>query len=162
MKPPRIDAVTALEPGVLEIRWTTGETLIAHVDDWIDRFALLGPLRDPAVFSQVQVGWNGHSVVWPSEIDLGADQLYERCKEEAELPTPQLFDDWMKRNQLSLQTAADALGLSRRAVAYYRNGARPIPRQTWLACLGWEATRPKAKTLPRRLPTAREYAAAHA
>ena len=32
----------------------------------------------------------------------------------------------------------------------------------WLACLGWEATCPKAKTLPRALPTAREYALAHA
>mgnify|MGYP005844492251 CR=1 FL=1 len=162
MKPPRIDAVTALEPGALKIRWTTGETLVAHIDDWIEHFKLLAPLRDPVVFAQVRVGWYGHSVEWPSEIDLGADQLYERCREEAGLPTPQLFDDWMKRNQLSLQTAADALGLSRRAVAYYRNGAKPLPRQTWLACLGWEATRPKTKTLPRALPTAREYAAAHA
>jgi hypothetical protein len=53
-----------------------------------------------------------------------------------------MFDTWMHRNGLSLNTAADALGI-------------------WLACLGWEATRPKAKTLPRALPTAREYALAH-
>jgi hypothetical protein len=39
---------------------------------------------------------------------------------------------------------------------------KPIPRAIWLACLGWEATRPKPKTLPRGLPTAREYALAHA
>ena len=162
MKPPRIDEVAASEPGVLVIRWTTGETLTAHVDDWIERFELLAPLRNAEVFSQVRVGWYGHSVEWPGEIDLGADQLYERCREEAGLPTPQLFDDWMKRNQFSLQTAGDALGLSRRTVAYYRNGAKPIPRQTWLACLGWEVSRPTPKTLPRRLPSASEYAAAHA
>lgn len=162
MKPPRIDEVTVLEPGVLEIRWTTGETLVAHVGDWIERFELLAPLRDAVTFSQVRVGWYGHSVEWPGDIDLGADQLYERCKEEAGLPTPQLFDDWMKRNQLSLNTAAESLGLSRRTVAYYRTGAKPIPRAIWFACLGWEVTCPQKQTLPRALPTAREYAALHA
>lgn len=162
MKPPRIDAVTVPALGVLEIHWSTGETLTAHIDDWIERFELLAPLRDADLFAQARVGWYGHSVEWTEEIDLGADQLYERCKEDAGLPTPRMFDDWMRRNQLSLQTAADALGLSRRAVAYYRNGAKPIPRQTWLACLGWEVSRPTANTLPRALPSAREYAASHA
>jgi hypothetical protein len=46
MKPPRIDAVTVLAPGVLEIHWTTGETLAAHINDWIERFELLAPLQD--------------------------------------------------------------------------------------------------------------------
>jgi len=44
-------------------------------------------LRDPVVFSRVRVGEWGHSLVWDGEIDLGADRLYERCKELAvELP----------------------------------------------------------------------------
>ena len=162
MKPPRIDEVSALEPGVLKICWSTGEKLLAHIGDWIERFEVLAPLSDASIFSQVRVGWYGHSVEWPGEIDLGADQLYERCKEEAEQPTAKLFDEWMARNELSLHTAAEALGLSRRTVAYYRTGAKPIPRQTWLACLGWEVTRPAQRKLPRRLPTAREYAAVHA
>jgi hypothetical protein len=42
------------------------------------------------------------------------------------------------RNGLSLTAAAEALGLSRRMVAYYRTGAKPIPRVAWLACIGWE------------------------
>ena len=71
-----------------------------------------------------------------------------------------MFDGWMRRNQLSLATAAEALGISRRMVSYYRTAHKAIPRQTWLACLGWEATRPEARNLPRGLPTAREYAAA--
>lgn len=161
MKPPRIDEVSAPQPGVLEIRWTTGETLVAHIGDWIERFELLAPLRDAAIFSQVRVGWYGHSVEWPGDIDLGADQLYERCKEEAGLPTPQWFDEWMKRNQLSLNSAAESLGLSRRTMAYYRSGAKPIPRAIWFACLGWEITCPQTPTLPRALPTASEYAARH-
>lgn len=46
-------------------------------------------------------------------------------------------------------------------VSYYRTAQKSIPRAIWLACLGWEATRPEPKTLPRALPTAQEYAAAH-
>lgn len=129
MKPPRIDEVTALEPGVLEIRWTTGETLVAHVGDWIERFELLAPLRDAVTFSQVRVGWYGHLVEWPVDIDLGADQLYERCKEEAGLPTPQLFDDWMKRNQLSLNTAAESLGLNGSKRCASSDGIRSVVQQ---------------------------------
>lgn len=161
MKPPRIDAVTALESNVLEIRWTTGETMTAHIADWIERFKQLAPLRDPSVFAQARVGWHGHSVEWADGIEFGADQLYERCREEARLPTPSLFDDWMRRNGLSLQTAADALGLSRRTVAYYRSGAKPISRSIWLACLGWEVTRPAPAELPQSLPTAQQYAEMH-
>jgi hypothetical protein len=74
----------------------------------------------------------------------------------------QMFDLWMTRNGLSLTTAAEALGLSRRMVSYYRTAHKPIPRQTWLACLGWEAVPPQERATPRRLPTAREYAELHA
>lgn len=162
MKQPRIDSVTVVEPGVLSIHWTTGELMTANIVDWIERFKILAPLREPEVFAQARVGWYGHSVEWSEELDLGADQLYERCREEAGLPTLQVFNQWMERNELSLQTAADALGVSRRTVAYYRSGAKPIPRQTWLACLGWEATRPEPSELPLSLPTPQQYAALHA
>jgi hypothetical protein len=73
-----------------------------------------------------------------------------------------MFGLWMHRNKLSLSGAADALGISRRMVSYYRRAHKAIPRSIWLACLGWEVTRPKAQMLPRGLPTAREYAVAHA
>jgi hypothetical protein len=68
----------------------------------------------------------------------------------------------MHRNKLSLAGAADALGISRRMVSYYRTAHKAIPRAIWLACLGWEVTRLNTHKLPRRLPTAREYASAHA
>jgi hypothetical protein len=44
----------------------------------------------------------------------------------------------MHRNQLTLDTASEALGISRRMLAYYRNGEKPIPKHIWLACLGFE------------------------
>jgi transcriptional regulator with XRE-family HTH domain len=45
------------------------------------------------------------------------------------------FKRWMQAYGLSLSTAADLLGLSRRAVAYYASGERSIPRVVFLACM---------------------------
>lgn len=137
-KPPRIEEVTAIEPATLIIRWTTGETLQADIGDWIERFALLAPLKDPAMFRKAHVGWYGHSIEWSDEIELGADQLYTRCKAQAGEPSPAEFNDWMERNGLSLATAAEAIGMTRRMIAHYRTGSKPIPRHVWLACIGWE------------------------
>ena len=86
------------------------------------------------------IGEWGHSLVWSDTIDLGADRLYERCKEQAGELSPSQFDTWMKSHQLSLTTAAEALGISRRMVAHYRTGSRPIPKIVGLACKGWEVS----------------------
>lgn len=137
-KPPRIEEVTAVVPASLIIRWTTGETLQADIGDWMTRFALLLPIRDPEVFAKAQVGWSGHSIDWGDDVELGADQLYSRCKAQAGEPSPAEFNDWMNRNGLSLTTAADALGMTRRMITHYRTGSKPIPRNIWLACIGWE------------------------
>jgi hypothetical protein len=47
--------------------------------------------------------------------------------------------EWRLRHGLSLTKAAEALGLSRRMVAYYANGEKSVPRAIQLACKGWEA-----------------------
>lgn len=44
------------------------------------------------------------------------------------------FAAWMARNRLSIATAADALGISRRMVSYYRSGEQEVPRTVELAC----------------------------
>jgi hypothetical protein len=49
------------------------------------------------------------------------------------------FLEWRLRHGLSLSGAAEALGLSRRMIAYYSNGEKQIPRTVLLACKGWEA-----------------------
>lgn len=138
MKPPRIVTVDALLGHVLAIQWTTGETLLCDLTDWIADTRSLGVLKDDSVFATAQVGLWGHSVTWQAGVDLGADNLYQLCKEQAGEPSPQHFDAWMHRNHLSLSTAAEALGLSRRMIAHYRTGSRPIPRVVDLACIGWE------------------------
>jgi hypothetical protein len=141
MKPPRIEAVEVVGPTQLRLAWTSGERLEVDLAEPISRLKALAPLRDPAAFGRVQVGEWGHSLVWDGEIDLGADRLYERCKEQAGEFSPGQFDAWIKANRLSLTTAAEALGLSRRMVAHYRTGSRPIPKIVGLACKGWEVQR---------------------
>ena len=47
----------------------------------------------------------------------------------------------MARNGLTLDAAAQELGLSRRMLAYYRSGEKPLPRTVALACKWWEAER---------------------
>ncbi len=78
-----LDAVEAIGPTRLRIAWATGERLEVDLAEPINRLQALAPLRDPAAFARVQVGEWGHSPVWEGEIDLGADRLYERCKEQA-------------------------------------------------------------------------------
>ena len=135
---PTVLSVAASQPGRLQIEWSTGETLQTDIGEQIERFKLLHPLRDPERFAQAAAGLWGHSVTWGEDIDMGADHLYELGRPQAGLPTPAEFAAWMKRHGLTLTAAAAALGLSRRMVAYYCAGAKPIPLVVGLACIGWE------------------------
>lgn len=51
--------------------------------------------------------------------------------------TPRQFRQWMARHELSYTTAAKALGLSRRQVAHFILGTKPITRVYWLATKGY-------------------------
>lgn len=158
---PQLQAVEALEPYRLRTTWSTGEVLEVDVEERLRRHAALAPILDAAVFDRVHVSEWGNSIEWIDE-EFGADNVYAWAKEQAAEVSHEMFDDWMMRNGLSLSSAAAALGISRRMVSYYRTAHKPIPRQTWLACLGWEAVKPETRAMPRSLPTAREYAALHA
>ena len=135
-KPPLIRAVKAKPPATLEIAWRAGENSTVDVSRLIKRFKLYAPLRNAALFTRAKADPWGHAVNWPGEIDMGADQLYELAREQAGEWGPERFAAWMAKHGLSLNAAADALGLSRRMIAYYRTGSRPIPRVVALACEG--------------------------
>lgn len=96
------------------------------------------------VFEQVVIEEWGHGLDWPGGLDMGADRLYQMCREQAGLFSPSAFDGWIKKNRLSLTTAADALGMTRRMIAHYRSGSRPIPKTVQLACIGWESLKKAA------------------
>jgi hypothetical protein len=139
--PPLIRAVKTPGSTTLEIEWSTGEKLPVDVGRLIARFRVYAPLRDPKLFRRARAdGW-GHAVVWRQGLDMPADALYALAREQAGEWGPEQFDAWMQRNALSLNDAADALGMTRRMMAHYRTGSRPIPRLVRLACEGWEHRR---------------------
>ena len=140
-KPPLIRAVRVTAPLMLEIDWSTGETLSVDVSRPVARFKLYAPLKDPEAFATAKADEWGHAVTWFGNIDMGADALYELARTQAGEWGPEAFNAWMERNGLSLNAAADALDMTRRMIAHYRTGSRPIPRVVALACEGWEARR---------------------
>lgn len=158
---PELTAVEALAPYRLRTTWSTGETLEVDVEGVLRRHAFLAPILKADVFVRVHIGEGGGNIEW-FDSELGADNVYAWAREQAGEPSHEMFDAWMQRNSLSLAGAADALGISRRMTSYYRTAHKAIPRAIWLACLGWETTRPGESRLPRKLPTAQEYAALHA
>ncbi len=54
--------------------------------------------------------------------------------------TAEAFRRWREAHAYSLDAAAAALGLSRRTIAYYEQGEKPIPRVVALATRGLELT----------------------
>ena len=158
---PKLESVEALKPYCLRTTWSTGETLDVDVGSVLRKTKALKKILEPSVFAKAHLAEWGHGIEW-FDAEMGADNVYAWGKEQAGEVSHQMFGGWMHRNSLSLNTAAEALGISRRMVSYYRTAQKSIPRAIWLACLGWEATLPKPKTLPRGLPSAREYALAHA
>jgi hypothetical protein len=150
---PTLLAVKALEPWVVRTVWNTGETLDVDLAHIFKRKAF-AEMRHPSVFKKVHLQ-NG-AIEW-FDTELGADNVYAWAKEQLGEVSHEMFGSWITRNNLSLTTAATALGISRRMVSYYRTAAKPIPRAIWLACLGWEITKP-ALSLPKELPSTKEYA----
>ena len=136
---PRAIEVKALPGYRLRIRWSTGETLDVDLERKIREIPALARLLDPSLFSAVRAGEHGTCIEW-EDSEFGADNVYAWTREQMGEASHEMLFDWMQRNNLSLSAAADALGMSRRMIAYYRTGAKPIPKHLWLACLGWECS----------------------
>ncbi len=133
---PRIEDVTVGEPPfTLHVRWTHGEDSVIDISGMIETFLMYAPLRsDPARFATVKVGEYGTHIAWTEEIDMAASTLWRLAQEQSGATmTADAFRHWRERQADTLDTAARALGLSRRIVAYYDQGDRPIPRTVALA-----------------------------
>lgn len=144
---PQIRKVDITGPFQVAIEWSTGETFSTDLSGTIgpkregDPFAVL---HNPAIFAQAQSDDWGDGLSWLGELDLGADLLYSLGRKQAGLPTREDFAAWMERNHLSLSQAAQAIGMTRRMIAYYKGGTRPIPKTVWLACIGYESLQHEA------------------
>ncbi|MGH6872040.1 MAG: DUF2442 domain-containing protein [Rhizomicrobium sp.] len=132
-----IVSAKARTPATLSLKWSDG----TRAD--VDLAALLRDkafraLRDAEAFAAVRVGEWGHSVEWPSGAELGADSLWLETLAATGRRDARAFLEWRLRHGLSLSKTAQALGISRRMVAYYSNGDKPVPKSILLACKGWE------------------------
>ncbi len=138
----RIRTITSAEPQgatLLALTWSDG--VQAHIDlaDVLKDRAFAA-LADPAQFAQARIGEWGQSVEWPGGVELGAETLWLATLGATGHEDARAFLEWRLRHGLSLSKAAEALGISRRMVAYYSNGEKAVPKSIQLACRGWEAS----------------------
>ena len=138
-----ISGVSARTGGILSLIWSDGTNAVVNINAMLDDTAFTA-LRDPSLFAQVAIGDWGHSLIWPEEIEISADTLWQESLSATDRPDTRQFLEWRMRHSLSLGKAADALGLSRRTVAYYSNGERKVPKPILLACRGWEVDHAQA------------------
>lgn len=139
-----IKRVKALEPYRLRLSWSNGLSATVDVADAISRNRSLAALKNTALFAKVRLGEWGHSICWADNVELGAESLWRRTLEAIGREDAAQFIDWRVRHELSLNRAAEELGLSRRMVAYYESGKHKVPKTVLLACKGWEAKRDRA------------------
>jgi hypothetical protein len=134
-----ITAVKAKAPSSLTVQWSDGTRAKIDLGEMLRRRPFR-TLRDAVEFARVRVGEWGHSIEWPSGPELGAETLWLETLSSIGRADTREFLQWRLRHGLSLNETADALGVSRRMVAYYSNGEKPVPKPILLACKGWEVS----------------------
>jgi hypothetical protein len=135
-----IVSVKAKTPATIALKWSDGTRVTIDLGTTLLEKAFRGLSRAEA-FESVRVGEWGHSIVWTTGAELGADTLWLETLSAKGHDGARTFLEWRLRHGLSLSATADALGLSRRMVAYYSNGEKPVPKPVLLACKGWEVER---------------------
>lgn len=139
---PRIVSVApGAAPLSLRIAWDSGDEGVVDLSGHLGRFRIYEPLRrSPELFARAAVGEHGTDVVWTEDIDVAADTLWRLSQEQSgHTMSADAFRSWRERKSYSLDAAARALGLSRRMVAYYEQGEKPIPRVVALATRALES-----------------------
>lgn len=131
--------VSVIGDAALSITWDDGRSARVGLARIIKDRPVLAPLADPPEFSRAALAADGWSVEWPAGIDLGAPQLRRWADEQAGEAMPSAdFRAWIDRHGFTLDRAADALGLSRRTIAYYLSGEQPVPKTVMLATEGYD------------------------
>ncbi len=128
---PRIDRAEPLNDRVVRVWWQGGEGPVdVDVGPALVSRRVFAPLRtDEALFRSLQVSQYGDCLEWVGEIELSA--VWVERLAEAALNNAQ-FRDAMDEMEMSLDSMAAYLGLSRRLIANYRKD-KPIPKTVALA-----------------------------
>jgi hypothetical protein len=149
---PRATAVEVTGPYRLRARFDDGREVEADLEGMVYRSRHLARLRDPAVFARVELVHGGAALRFggDEELEVGADTLLALAERQRPM-TGADFSAWMDRHGLSVNTAADVLGLARRTVQNYR-AAAIIPAVVAVACRAFDADRALLAALyhPRR------------
>lgn len=131
----KIESAVPGRRGKLTVEFDDGLRVTLDMMPIVRRRANLAPLADQEIFQRVKVAEDGWSIEWPeANIDFGTHQLRRWADEQAGRTMPaERFREWMQRNGLTYDSAADALGLSRRTIGYYASGEQPVPKTVMLA-----------------------------
>jgi hypothetical protein len=140
----RITSAAYVDEHNVRVRFDNGKAFTVNLREPVYRLKGLRAVRHTKAFSRVAVGPDGYSLAWPGDLDIGADTLWQMALEQHGRADAVEFIRWRRNHSLSLTAAAEALGLSRRQVAYYASGEHEVPRTVLLACKGWEAERQAA------------------
>lgn len=140
MKRPRLRAVQAHPGAILELTFTSGQHFNLDMSEDLKRYPGLGPLAKGDAFEGAVLGDAGWTVEWPAhDIQVGADTLFlDALAQSAPDENTRTFMLWRLRHRLTLDQAAEALGVSARSISRYSSGREVVPRTLALACLGWE------------------------
>lgn len=126
----------------MTLGWDDGRKAIVDLSAIIASRENLAPLANTAECAKAALSEDRWSVEWPCGIDFGAQQLRRWADEQAGETMPALaLRQWMEHHQLTLVRAAEALGLSRRMIAYYLSGQQPVPKTVMLANEGYDHRR---------------------
>jgi DNA-binding XRE family transcriptional regulator len=139
---PRILSVELTDkPYTLSIQWDQGtHKSTVNLSGLIDAFKVYGPLKDSHdLFRSARVGEYGTDIVWSDDLEVSADTLWRLAREQSGVTMNAAdFKRWREKRAYTLDDAAQALGISRRMVAYYDHGDKPIPRVVALAAIAFE------------------------
>jgi Protein of unknown function (DUF2442) len=136
----RIESAFTRGEGLLVVSWDDGRRAEIDLAPIIAAREVLARLADHETFHRVHVAEDGWSVEWPAAgIDFGAAQLRRWADEQAGEAMPAAaFRAWMEGHGFTLDRTAEALGLSRRIVAYYLSGEQSVPKTVMLATEGYD------------------------
>jgi len=141
MKRPRFSELKALPEHRLLMTFIDGSQATVDFNPFFEESPGLAPLRDESAFAKVCLGEGcGWTAEWPDhDIQIGADTLWlDAQSQNAEDENTRIFAQWRARNGLTLNQAAQALGMTSRTISAYGSGKRPVPRYIALAVKGWE------------------------
>lgn len=137
----RIASALTRGDSTLVLRWDDGHLAEIDLTAIIASRKALAPLADPDTFHAMHLAEDGWSIEWPTcGVDFGAAQLRRWADEQSGEAMPAAaFRAWIDRHGFTLERAAEALGLSRRTIAYYLSGEQPVPKTVMLATEGYDA-----------------------